>query len=174
MPGIPKFRKIEVVNIFQRLFFKDSRFVYFLKMKIKIPLQLIELEDENYHLVVASVFEDKSYGYWVLDTGASKTVFDKNLSEKYSAKGEETDQLHTAGIGEHPIETRIAHLHPFSLGKLNVNRLRVALLDLSHINHYYSGAANMQICGLLGSDFLMKYQAVVNYRKRILFLRNPK
>jgi hypothetical protein len=140
-------------------------------MKHKIDLQLVELEDENYHLVAQAVFSCGTNGYWVIDTGASKTVFDKNLIQLYEISDDETDQVHTAGIGEKPIETTIAHLKSFSLGKLWVNNLRVALLDLAHINRLYSKAATLQICGLIGGDFLMKHKAVIDYSKRVLVLK---
>lgn|SRR5690606_2480356 len=143
-------------------------------MKFKIPLQIVELEDDNYHLVVQSVFDDKSTGFWVVDTGASKTVFDKNLENLYFSEEENTDQLHTAGIGDKPIETTVAVLNLFSLGKLKVEKLKVALLDLTHINKLYSKATNLHICGLLGGDFLMKYQALIDYPKKTMTLRSKK
>jgi len=137
-------------------------------------LQIVELDDDNYHLVVRSVFNDNSAGYWVVDTGASKTVFDKSLEKQYVISKEETDQLHTAGIGEKPIETAIANLNPFSLGKLKVNTLKVALLDLSQINNLYSKATSLRICGLLGGDFLVQFQAVIDYKKKIMTLEKKK
>jgi hypothetical protein len=140
-------------------------------MKHKIDLQIVELEDENYHLVAQAVFSCGTNGYWVIDTGASKTVFDKNLTQMYSVSNDETDQVHTAGIGETPIETTIAHLNTFSLEKLKVKNLRVALLDLAHINRLYSKATRLQICGLIGGDFLMNHKAVIDYNKRVLVLK---
>jgi hypothetical protein len=143
-------------------------------MKIKIPLQIVELEDDNFHLVVQSVFNDKSTGFWVVDTGASKTVFDKNLNNLYTSEEESSDQLHTAGIGEKPIETTIAFLNTFSLGKLKVENLKAALLDLTHINNLYAKATRLSICGLIGGDFLMKHQAEIDYRKKIMVLHRKK
>ena len=139
-------------------------------MKFKTNLQVVELEDGNFHLVATSVFKQGVSGYWIVDTGASKTVFDLNLKEFYESAGEETDKVHTAGVGEKPIHTAIGWLGTFSLGKLTVQGLRVALLDLSHINRLYSQAAGLTICGLLGSDFLMGYNAVVDYKKKVLIL----
>lgn len=143
-------------------------------MKIKIPLQVVELEDDNFHLVVNSVFHDGTNGFWVVDTGASKSVFDKNLEKFYAPADESADQLHTAGIGEKPIETAIANLHPFSLGKFKVENLKVALLDLSHINKLYSKTTSLTICGLLGGDFLMKHRAIIDYRKKTMVLDTKK
>ncbi|MFW5774510.1 MAG: aspartyl protease family protein [Tangfeifania sp.] len=139
-------------------------------MKIKIPLLLIELEDDNYHLVAESALPDKTTGYWVVDTGASKTVFDKNLSENFREIETAHEEIHTAGIGEEPLESSVGHVYDFTLGKLKVGQLRVALLDLSHLNKFYSKATNLKICGLLGSDFMLKHKAVIDYRKKQLVL----
>lgn len=139
-------------------------------MKIKIPVQLVELEDDNFHLVVDSKLSDGTKGYWVIDTGASKTVFDKILSENYREELHETEEIHTAGIGEKPLESSVGYLKQLSFGKLKMDKLRVALLDLSHINQLYSKVSSFKICGLLGSDFLLKHKAVIDYKKKQLVL----
>lgn len=139
-------------------------------MKIKIPLQIVELEDDNFHLVVDSKLPDGTVGYWVIDTGASKTVFDKTLLGNYREELHESEEVHTAGIGEKPLESSIGYLQPFSFGKLKMDKLRVALLDLSHINQFYSKVSSLKICGLLGSDFLLKHKAVIDYKKKQLVL----
>ncbi|SHJ11702.1 Aspartyl protease [Tangfeifania diversioriginum] len=156
----------------ERLFYEAAVFfIYFWKMKITVPLQIIELEDDNYHLVISSVLPDGNQGLWVVDTGASKTVFDKTLSENFSTDNQGTEEVHTAGIGENPIETETGRLQSFLLGKMKVENLRVALLDLSHINTFYSKATNLKICGLIGSDFLLKHQATIDYKKKLLRLK---
>ena len=139
-------------------------------MRIKIPLQIIELEPDNYHIIISSAFFDGTIGNWIIDTGASKTVFDKNLVEYYSVLEGESDEIHTAGVEEQPQEISLALLKPIQFGKLNVENYKVALLDLSHINKLYSKITDLNICGLIGSDFLMKYGAVINYKKRVMML----
>ncbi len=139
-------------------------------MRIKIPLQIIELEPDNYHIIISSTLAEKENANWIIDTGASKTVFDNNLVDYYSVLEGESDKIHTAGIEEQPQEISLALLKPIQFGKLNVENFKVALLDLSHINKLYLKAANIKICGLIGGDFLMKYQAVINYKKRVLIL----
>lgn len=140
------------------------------QMKIKIGLHLVELEEDNFHLIVASDFGEGKTGNWIIDTGASKTVFDLNRKELYQAEPKETGQAHTVGVGDKTIHTVTGRLHPFLLDRLAVENLKVALLDLSHINRFYSTAAGLQICGLLGSDFLKKYKAVIDYKKKLLKL----
>ena len=146
-------------------------FGYFYVMKIKIPIQLVELEDQNFHILVRSGFADETAGVWVIDTGASKTVFDKNLTQYYTELEGAQEELHTAGIGEQTLETTIGVLGSLTFGKCEIKSLKVALIDLTHINGLYKKAANLQLCGLIGSDFLLGHKAVIDYRKRELLLQ---
>jgi len=140
-------------------------------MRIKIPLQIVELESENYHLIVEGTFEDGTIINWIVDTGASKSVFDSNISVRYQQLDEKTEEIHSAGIGENPLETSIGELESFFLGKLKINTPKMAILDLSHINKLYSTATNLKIAGLIGGDFLKKYQAKIDYKKKVLELK---
>jgi hypothetical protein len=133
-------------------------------MKYVIPLELIELEEDNYHLTISAQFESGSEGLWVIDTGASKTVFSLALTENYTLiKSNDQKLVKSAGIGSDHLETLPGILHPFRIGECDINRLEVALIDLSHINALYYHAAEKEICGLIGSDFLMQYHAIINY-----------
>lgn len=139
-------------------------------MKIKIPLQIVELEEGNFHLITNAKFSDGINRYWAIDTGASKTVFDKNLEDYYNISEEKTEEIHSAGIGEKPLITSIGNMNSFSLGRFKVENLKVALIDLSHINQLYYRATNIEICGLIGGDFLVKHKAIIDYKKKILQL----
>lgn len=139
-------------------------------MKIKIPLQIVQLEEGNFHIIVSGKFDDGSTGFWAIDTGASKTVFDKNLSDKYKNTDEEADEIHTAGVGEKPLSTTLGKLPGIKLGQLKTGELKVALLDLSHINALYKKVTELEICGLIGGDFLVKHRAVIDYKRELLIV----
>lgn len=139
-------------------------------MRYKIPIEIVELELENYHPVINTVFADGTSGKWVIDTGASKSVFDILLTQHIAYSEGDTEELHSAGISEEPIQSSLGILNPLSFGKLQVEKMKVALLDLSHINELYSRATELKICGLLGSDFLEKHKAVIDYKRRRLVL----
>lgn len=147
----------------------NQPFFYFYWVKIKISIQIIELEANNFHLITTSTFEDGTSGNWVIDTGASKTVFDKNEVAYYQISGEDEEIL-SAGISEQQLKSAMATLKPLQFGKLNIQELNVALLDLSHINNLYLKETKMKICGLIGGDFLMKHKAEINYNKKVLVL----
>lgn len=133
-------------------------------MEYTIPLQLVEIEAGNYHLAASCRFKDGSAGIWIIDTGASKTVFDQSLALHYDLAGmEEQAGLQSAGIGAARVETTLGVLNPFSFGNFQTGPMQVALIDLSHINQFYSQATEKEICGLIGGDFLLDHKAVIDY-----------
>ncbi|MFZ5429622.1 MAG: hypothetical protein ACOZDD_05265 [Bacteroidota bacterium] len=141
-------------------------------MEYKIPLNLVELEDGNYHLTATCRFDDGTVGVWVIDTGASKTVFDRTLTNLYQALPEHDDsRIHSAGIGAARLETSLGLLLPFSFGSFINCAMNVALIDLSHINKLYFHATEKEICGLIGGDFLFANKAVIDYGSLTLTIK---
>jgi hypothetical protein len=140
-------------------------------MKYAIPLELVELEENNYHLAVKSRFDDGSERLWVIDSGASKTVFNIALDNYYDLIPENEEQIiRSAGIGSDQLDMALGFLHSFYLGDLLLPRMKAALIDLSHINTLYYDATKREICGLIGSDFLQENKAIVDYGKLRLTL----
>lgn len=142
--------------------------------KIKIPIQLIDLGNCNIHPVVHSYSEDGEELTWIIDTGASKSVFDQNKQHLIASTENAEEELHPVSIDAQPLATRPGILHPIYFGKLKIEKMEVALLDLNHINKLYAEACNMLINGLLGSDFLKTYRAAIDFNRLRLILRPPK
>jgi hypothetical protein len=139
-------------------------------MKIKIPIEILELENESYHLLVNCKVNQGQVGNLVIDTGASKTVMDKNFVTNYELLGEQTSEIQSRGLGEGSLNTEMVKIDSFQLGDLILTDFHCARIDLSGINEMYKEHCQREICGLLGSDFLVKYQAIINYRSQILQL----
>jgi hypothetical protein len=53
----------------------------------RVPLELVNLHNDGFHLLVEVVVFGQSFNV-VLDTGASKTVFDKTVIEKHMKDAE--------------------------------------------------------------------------------------
>lgn len=135
-------------------------------MKYVIPISLVELEAENYHITVTSIFSNGAEGLWIIDTGASKTVFNQSLKELYEPiEMDGYTQIQSAGIGIGHLDTSLGKLIPFMMGAFSVEPLSVALIDLSHLNKLYFHTTQKEICGLIGSDFLLERKAIIDYRK---------
>jgi predicted aspartyl protease len=137
---------------------------------IEIPLQIIDLEDDGFHPLVEVVVFGKPHTV-VLDTGASRTAFDKSilLEANIDAAFRESDKLST-GLGTNAMVSSTLLLHDLHISTLHIPDFEVAVLDLSTINHAYSRLNLPTILGVLGGDVLMQYKAVIDYGARVLTL----
>jgi len=140
---------------------------------IEIPLLLIELERENYHILIQGHFEDETPAYWIIDTGASKSVLDINLKAFYEVTDSDNeDDYQSAGINQGMLETSVGKMAYLRFGDLKITNHKLALIDLTHVNDIYSKYTSYRISGLLGGDILMYYHCKIDYsRKTIQFIK---
>lgn len=143
-------------------------------MKLEIPIELIELEDQSFHLLIKCKLSDREEGDLVIDTGASKTVIDRNFVTNYTILENQDSEMKSRGLGEGSLNTEMVKIDSFQLGDFLVTDLHCALIDLSGINEMYQEHCQRKICGLLGSDFLLKHKAIVDYNRLILSLEKNK
>lgn len=131
-----------------------------------------EIEKKNYHLFVTIKIGEK-VARLLIDTGASKTVFDKNCVLKFvNKKNLQTNKSKSVGLGTSDVETKIVEIKKLKFGTMKVSKMEIAVLDLSHVNHSYKEIKLPKIDGVLGSDFLMEYKAVINFAKAVLKLED--
>ena len=144
------------------------------RKKYRIPLRLIELDGSSWH-ISADVLVNGIPVNVIIDTGASRTVFDSTFPGKgleilpEPAEGE----IRSAGLSDGNLESSLALAESISIGKLELKGLKVILIDLSGISSLYSRVAGRPVHGLLGSDFLLRTGAVIDYGKSVLILQSP-
>lgn len=139
-------------------------------MIIDIPLNLIKLEDDSYHILVEASFNSQFSGNLIIDTGASKTVLDQEFASLFVSNLSTIDDAQSSGINAMITETQIGTISSFKIGAFEIKNYSCILMNLSHINDLYLKVANMKIAGLIGSDFLVDYEAVINYHQKKLTL----
>lgn len=140
---------------------------------IEIPLILVELERENYHILIKGHFQDKSPAYWIIDSGASKSVLDINLKDFYETlDSEEEDDYQSAGINQGMLETSVGRMNYLRFGRLEITNRKMALIDLTHVNDIYSKYTSFRISGLLGGDILMHYRCIIDYKRKFIRFAN--
>ena len=142
-------------------------------MILKIPIQLVSLEAEGFHLFIEAKLNGKSANL-LIDTGASKTVFDINRISKFirkTKKSFESFEKLSTGLGTNTMESHFTTVKKFCIGELSMEDFQVILLDMAHVNHSYDMLGLELIDGVLGSDLLMKYKAVIDFEKMILKLK---
>jgi hypothetical protein len=136
---------------------------------IEILLQIIELERDNYHILIEGHFDDETNSYWIIDTGASKTVLDVNLSTYYETiDADNMEDYQSAGINQGMMETSVGKMVNLHFGDLEITGQKVALIDLKHVNEIYDKYTSYRIAGLLGGDILMEYNCKIDYSRKII------
>jgi len=140
----------------------------------EIPLTLLNLQDDGFHLLVEVIVFNQHFKA-VLDTGASKTVFDKTTMEKHIDPEllKLSDQLST-GLGTNSMASYILNIPDLQLGDLHLKNYDVAVLDLSTINFAYEQLEQESVIGVIGGDLLYQYQAIIDYKRNVLSLNLQK
>lgn len=141
------------------------------KRAVRIPIEIIELESQSFHLLVKCTLNGVQNGEMVIDTGASKTVFDQSFVLDYQDKSQDENNLQSCGLGGSQIESSLVEIKSLALGEFIAEELNVVLIDLSQINTMYEKYCQREICGLLGSDFLLRHQAIIDYEEGCLYLK---
>jgi predicted aspartyl protease len=137
-----------------------------------VPIDLVQIDEDGYHLMINAKIGRKKVRL-LIDTGASKSVFDKTrldgiLSNKDN-NYETLEQLST-GLGTNSMESQTTCLKSFKLGDIKIKDLDVVVLDLNHVNESYAMIGEKGIDGVIGSDLLKKYDAVIYYKGKKLKL----
>ncbi len=135
-----------------------------------ITLEKITIPPSGLHIHI-KVFLNNKVARFVVDTGASQTVIDQDKVEYYlpGSKHRKLEAI-TSGIGTSSMESHAAVIKNIRIGELRIKNHDLILLDLKHVNESYRMMGFKNIDGILGSDLLEKYSAVIDFKKSILKL----
>lgn len=131
-------------------------------------MEVVLLEEGTIHLLVQAVIGEIENLWWVVDTGASRSVVDREVAIHF-VEGESIGEMAT-GLGKEMVETSSGIINDFRLGEISFDALTVAIVDLHHINDEYSKYSDKRIAGLLGSDFFFREKALIDYAERTISL----
>lgn len=139
--------------------------------KSVLKIKLLNIDNDGYHLALKAKVNGK-VAQMLIDTGASRTVFDLNRIGKFfkSQELQENERLST-GLGTNTMKSHVAELKKMVLGEIIIEKYKAIFLDLSHVNESYVNAGLNPIDGVIGSDILHDHQAVIDYSKMELVLR---
>ena len=139
------------------------------RMRCIIPIRILKLDD-GFHLLV-NIRVNGKHARLLIDTGASKTVFDKQRVKRFirNKKIEKHDKLST-GLGTSNMKSHVTVLEKILLGNIEIRNYKTVVLDLSHVNKAYREAKQKPIDGVLGSDLLKKHSAIIDFGKKMMRL----
>ncbi|HBF89095.1 MAG TPA: hypothetical protein DDX39_10675 [Bacteroidales bacterium] len=140
-------------------------------MLVTIPITIVEVEEDGCHLFVECLLNNIQPINLIIDTGASKTVFDSTLTQNFAEMVLKEMEIKSAGVGGDVTLSEFANIPKLQIGSFEMVNFETVLIDLSHINQIYEPIINRKIWGLIGGDFLLKYKATIDYRKKELILR---
>ena len=141
--------------------------------KTSIPLTLINLNDDGFHLLVEIVVYKEKH-LVVLDTGASRSVFDIAFTDRFALKPLSDDDLaadeNFATTLFSTSNTVLANFPHLKIGRITVSDYAAVALDLSSVNEAYEQLGHPKVAGILGGDILFKYAARIDYKRLKLTL----
>ncbi|MCS6819927.1 MAG: retropepsin-like aspartic protease [Chitinophagales bacterium] len=136
----------------------------------KVPLLIKDIRGAGFHVFLKVTVNGKRCVF-LLDTGASKTVISKTWYEKNIGKRKlKSIKEETAGLHSSVAESFFGKIPMLEIGKLAIKNSVYAAIDLTHVNSMYKKAGIKPIQGILGSDILLKYKAVIDYGNLVLTL----
>jgi predicted aspartyl protease len=140
-------------------------------MAIVVPIDIIKIEDEGFHPHMKVKINNKT-AVMLVDTGASKTVFDLELIKNYIKDLEsEMHDKFTTGLGTSSMVSHKAIINKLEIGELEILNWDAVLLDLSHVNNSYEQLGIQQIAGVIGCDLLVAYKAKIDFNQSKISLK---
>ena len=141
-------------------------------MPVNIPINIIPIENDGFHLLMKIKINNR-FANMIIDTGASRTVFDENLIleflENDKTEFEENERLST-GLGTNTMKSKAFMLDSLKFGEFEIKDYQAVVLDLKHVNESYKMLNLPIIHGVLGGDLLKKYKAVIYYKTKMIKL----
>ena len=133
---------------------------------ITVPLKLINLQDDGFHLLVEIVVFGETL-FAVLDTGASRSVFDKTLMKKHVNEISVSEETQAATIFS-TSETLQGIVPKLKIGGLTLKNYEAVALDLQSVTDTYLTMGHPAIAAIIGGDILMEFKAKIDYQKLVL------
>lgn len=125
------------------------------------------IEEDGYHIFTEVMINGKP-ARMLIDTGASRTVFDSDRIKLFLADDEmnfeKMDKLST-GLGTNTMESHSVMIDRFELGDTVFEAYQAVVLNIEHVNQSYRILGYPEIDGVLGGDLLTELKVVIDYRK---------
>jgi predicted aspartyl protease len=100
---------------------------------------------------------------FALDTGAGMTIISTKLAKKLKIKTANLNKVTATGAGG-DVEICFGIVKSLETGGKQVERLEVAVMDLTHINK----VVTTNIDGFIGYNFLKKFRITINYPRQMV------
>lgn len=138
-------------------------------MEIKVPIEVVELEDNSFH-IITTLEIGSIVGDFIIDTGASVTVIDKQTPFSYEPL-DDVSEINSGGVCGEINEVQLVNIKSLQIGNHTIENIRAAVIDLQYVNSLYEKHLQRRVAGLLGCDFLVEHEAIIDYGNKELTLK---
>ena len=126
-------------------------------------------ESEGYNLYVdGSVNGTKAR--LMVDTGAFATLLHSQFVRRMQIPLRQT-KFRSVGVNLAQSRVRLANITRFSIGSLDMQNNRVGVINLEGLIHGGLLEASPPVAGLLGSEMLQRYHAIIDFGTNSLYLK---
>lgn len=132
---------------------------------IKIPLVFTKT---NHFEVIAQLNDIE--GRFILDTGASNTCVGFDCINHFNLISKDSE-VKASGAGATNMLTQISKKNSLQIGDWKKQKVNIVLFDLNHVNSALTLHEAMPVHGIIGADVLKKGKAIIDYDKKMLFLK---
>lgn len=139
-------------------------------MKVRLPIEIVEIDKDGFHIFV-SLFVNGLKANAIIDTGASRSVLDKNRVLHFTGSSNLVkDAKSLTGIGSGKIDTFSVVLNKLSFSEVVMEQQTVMVVDLSPINKAYAMYDLPHIDMVVGGELLVLLHAVIDYPNRSIIV----
>jgi predicted aspartyl protease len=128
----------------------------------------LNISKKSGHLVTKASINGHT-GRFIIDTGASATVVDRELYKEFKL---ETQYMERAlGTASGSLRPRISHGNTLELGEWADEDTTLLTMDMTYINEALKKERMHSVQGLLGADFLLYTKAIIDYQGKKIYLK---
>lgn len=140
-------------------------------MPTTLPFITIDLQEGSRHIAIEGVANGEKCRM-LLDTGASKSVIDRNFLLKLDEGVEmvENEEL-SSGLGTNTMQSQVARLKKLEIDSLSWDDFEITVLDLTHVNDSYAKLDLEPVYIVLGTDIFFDHEAVIDFKEGTIRLK---
>ena len=121
------------------------------------------------HLIISCKINGVE-GNFIIDSGASNSCVDTNLTSKFKLKSS-LSQDNASSATNTISKMYISKNNRLQIEELLYEDFNVFLFDMSHINKTFINHEIEEIDGIIGGDILKKFKAIIDYDKKNICLK---
>ena len=131
----------------------------------KIPIE----EETTGHIILSAKINGINSRF-MLDTGATHSVIDEQQKERLNVSSSISDIVAT-GAGKSDIPVASAENVKFEMNDLLLDKNEFLIMNLNHVNNAILDYGGKRIDGIIGSDILSEYKAVIDYAELHVYVK---